>query len=306
MDDNRWLEVSVTVDPESAEAVSEAFNRVASGVDGRGGAVIEVSGFDPVGNADKLRATVRTYLPDTPEGRARLRRIEEALGHLNMIRPVPEPSVRVLNEEDWANAWKAHYHPLRASEHCLIVPSWEDVPPLSPGDIVIRLEPGMAFGTGLHPTTRLALRLLEHAHPQDLCVLDVGTGSGILAIAAALMGASHVLGTDIDPHALKAARENARRNHVQQRIDIRPGSLPPDGSFDLVLVNILPHVILRLFDEGLWARVRPGGTLILSGIVAPCEVDILLAVAVHGGDVVERLQEEDWIGLWVRRPKEGA
>ena len=302
--EERWLEVSVTVDPEVAEAVSEVFNRFNPGADGRGGAIVEISGFDPVGDADHLQATVRTYLPDTPEGRTRLQRIEAALGHLNMIRPVPEPQVRVLNEADWANAWKAHYHPVRIGERCLIVPAWQEYTPASADEIVIRLEPGMAFGTGLHPTTRLALRLLEHARPEGKRVLDVGTGSGILSIAAALYGAAHVLGTDIDPHAVKAATENARRNRVEERVEIRSGSLPADEpSFDLVVVNILPHIILQLFQEGLWAHVRPGGELVLSGIVEPREVEILLAVAARGGEVVERLQEEDWIGLRIVKPE---
>ena len=297
----RWLEISVTVDPEVAEAVSEVFNRINPGPDGRGGAVVEVSGFDPVGNVDHLQATVRTYVPDTPQGRERLRRLEEALGHLNMIRPVPEPEVRPLAEEDWAEAWKRHYRPLRVGPRLVIVPAWQQYDPL-PEDVVIRLEPGMAFGTGLHPSTRLALRLLETSPLHNARVLDVGTGSGILAIAAARLGARQVVATDIDPHAVEAARENARRNRVASIIQVIAGSLPEgEPPFDVVVVNILHHVILILLDMGLWQHVREGGELILSGIVLPHETEVLLAVASRGGEVIERAQEDDWVGLRVRK-----
>ena len=297
----RWIEVSVTVDPEVAEAVSEVFNRFNPEPDGRGAAVVEIDGFDPVGDVDHLQATVRTYVPDTPEGRERVRRIDEALGHLNLIRPVPRPHVRVLEEEDWTTAWKKHYRPLRVGRRLVIVPVWEEPPEVEPDAVVIRLNPGMAFGTGLHPTTRLALRLLEEAVRPGVRVLDVGTGSGILAIAAALLGAHHVVATDVDPQAVVAARQNIRENRVEDRVEVREGSLPEGVSFDLVLVNILPHVILNLLDQGLWENVRPGGDLILSGIVEPRETDVLLAVSVRGGHIVERIREGDWIGLWVRK-----
>lgn len=297
----RWIEVSVTVDPEVAEAVSEVFNRFNPEPDGRGAAVVEIDGFDPVGDVDHLQATVRTYVPDTPEGRERVRRIDEALGHLNLIRPVPRPHVRVLEEEDWTTAWKKHYRPLRVGRRLVIVPVWEEPPEVEPDAVVIRLNPGMAFGTGLHPTTRLALRLLEEAVRPGVRVLDVGTGSGILAIAAALLGAHHVVATDVDPQAVVAARQNIRENRVEDRVEVREGSLPEGVSFDLVLVNILPHVILNLLDQGLWENVRPGGDLILSGIVEPRETDVLLAVSVRGGHIVKRIREGDWIGLWVRK-----
>ncbi len=297
-----WLEVSVTVDPEVAEAVSEVFQRFNPGAGGTGGAVIEISGFDPVGDVHDLRATVRTYLPDTAEGRTRLRRIEEALGHLNLIRPVPEPRIRRLSDTDWARVWQQHFRPLRVGRRLLIVPTWE-TPPARPDDVVITIEPGLAFGTGLHPTTRLALRLLEDAVLPGARVLDVGTGSGILAIAAARLGARAVVATDIDPQAVQAARANVVRNAVADLVHVRESSLPEEEApFDVVVVNILHHVILNLLDQGLWEQIRSGGDLILSGILNVHETEVLLALAARGGQVHRRVTEEDWVGLWVKRP----
>lgn len=296
-----WLEISVTVDPEVAESVSEVFNRYNPPGEGSAGAVVELHGFDPVGDVHDLKATVRTYLPDTAEGRARLRAIEEALGHLNLIRPVPEPTVRRLSDADWQEAWKRHFTPLRVGR-VHIVPVWLAPPAARADEVIVRLEPGMAFGTGLHPSTRLALRLLQDHLRAGARVLDVGTGSGILAIAAALLGARRVVATDIDALAVQAARENVARNGVDARVSVREGSLPADESpFDLVVVNILPHVILNLLDRGLWTYVRPGGVLVLSGIVLPHETEVMLAVSARGGRIVDRVQEEDWVGLAVAR-----
>ncbi len=297
----RWIEISVTVDPEVAEAVSEVFNRFNPGQEGHTSAVIEIEGFDPIGDVDHLQAIVRTYIPESPEGWERARRIEVALGHLNLIRPVPPPHIQVIDEEDWANAWKKHYRPLRVGRRLVILPVWETPPAVEKEAIIIRLDPGLAFGTGLHPTTRLALQLLEEALQPGMRVLDVGTGSGILAIAAALLGARHVVATDIDPQAVTAARKNVLENQVEEHVEVREGSFPTDETFDLVIVNILPHVILNLLDQGLWRTVDEGGHLLLSGITEARETDIMLAVSARGGHITKRIREGDWVGLWVRK-----
>lgn len=300
--DSQWLEIAVIVDGEAAEAVSEVFNRYNGA---HGGAVTTLTGFHELDAPQMPTVTVSTYLPcDGSEDTLR-QKIEEALWHLSNISPFPQPKIRRLAEEDWANAWKAHFHAFRVSPHIRIAPSWEPVEPAR-GEIVVALDPGMAFGTGLHPSTRLCLHCLEsHLKPDDR-VLDLGTGSGILAIAAAKLGASSVLALDIDPTAVATAQENAEQNRVSRVVKVELGSVVEaqakrDGGFDLALVNILAEVIVCLLNDNLDGVVRPGGLFAFSGILSGHEVDVLETMKQKGLTLVDRRQEEDWIALVVRR-----
>jgi ribosomal protein L11 methyltransferase len=283
-----WLEVSVQADGEAAEAVSEVFNRYY-------GAVLSIDFGD--GSGDTAVVTVKTYLPLGEEGLKTKRRIEEALWHLSQIYPFPAPEFRELAEEDWANAWKKHYHVLRVGQRIVIKPPWQEYDPV-PGDVIIELDPGMAFGTGLHPTTRMCLQAMEeHLKPGDT-VLDLGTGSGILAIAAAKLGAGSVLALDSDPLAVRTALANAKSNEVQNVVTVELGSLDKaEGEFDLVLVNILARVIIELADQGLVDRVRPTGLMILAGIIEEQEAEVVAALRKRGMGIVERRQEKDWVAL---------
>jgi ribosomal protein L11 methyltransferase len=295
-----WLEVSVQVDGEAAEAVSEVLNRY-----GRGGVVIEHLLADGLGahqDTDELR--VKAYLPaDDPVLK---HTVEEALWHLGQLYPIPDPSFRRLAEADWAEAWKQHYSVLRVGKRTVIVPRWLDHEP-EPGssavdEVVITLDPGMAFGTGTHPTTRLCLEALERyvdaRRPPAPRVLDLGTGSGVLSIAAAKQGAASVLALDIDGLAVAAARENVAENGVGEQVQVGLGSLDAArGPYDLILVNILAQVICDLVHEGLADLVRPGGTVIASGIIDEREPDVRNAFAAHGVHVVDRLVERDWVAL---------
>lgn len=285
-----WLEASVQVDGEAAEAVSEVFNRY-----GRGGAVLSTE-FDD-GSGDTVVVTIKTYLPLDEEGRKTRQRIEEALWHLGQIYPLPAPEFRELTEDDWANAWKKHYHVLHVGQRIVIRPSWQEHQP-RPDEVVIELDPGMAFGTGLHPTTQMCLQALEeHLKPGDK-VLDLGTGSGILAIAAAKLGAGSVLALDNDPLAVKAAQANVQSNGVQDIVTVEPGSLDKAAEeFELVLVNILARVIIDLADQGLVDRVRPAGLMIAAGIIEEQEAEVAAALGKHGLEIVERRQEKDWVAL---------
>ncbi len=286
----RWLEASVQVDGEAAEAVSEVFNRY-----GRGGAVLSTD-FDSESSGTPV-VTVKTYLPLDEEGRKTRQRIEEALWHLSQIYPLPPSQFRELTEDDWANAWKKHYHVLRVGQHIVIRPPWQKFHS-QPDDIVIELDPGMAFGTGLHPTTRMCLQALEEHLEPGTKALDLGTGSGILAIAAAKLGAGSVLALDNDPLAVRAAQANVQSNGVQNLVTVELGSLDEAmGEFELVFVNILARVIVDLADQGLAERVRPGGLLIAAGIIEDQEAKVMEVLREHGVEIVKRLQEKDWVTL---------
>jgi ribosomal protein L11 methyltransferase len=284
-----WLEVSVQVDGEAAEAVSEVFNRY-----GRGGAVLSTD-FDESG--DVAVVTVRAYLPLDEEGSKTWQRIEEALWHLGQIYPLPPPQFRELAEDDWANAWKKHYHVVRVGRRLVIKPSWQEHQP-QPDDVVVVLDPGMAFGTGLHPTTQMCLQALEEHLEPGAKVLDLGTGSGILAIAAAKLGAGSVLALDNDPLAVRVAQANVQSNRVQNVVAVQLGSLDKaTDRFDLLLVNILARVIIELADQGLADRVRPNGLMIAAGIIEEQEAEVAAALRGHGMRIVERRQEKDWVTL---------
>jgi ribosomal protein L11 methyltransferase len=287
-----WLEISVTSDNEGAEAVAEVLSRYAYR-----GVAIEAG---PEGwNAGPV--VVRAYLPADDRLRANKRRIEEALCHLDRIRSVSVPSFRPVAEEDWVEAWKERLNVLRIGRHIVIRPSWRDYAP-EPGDIVIQLDPGMAFGTGLHPTTQMCLVALEELMRLEAAVLDLGTGSGILAIAAAKLGAGHVLAVDRDPVAVKTARGNLVTNGVQEIVSVMEGSLEEvSGNYDLVVVNILAKVIVEMMQEGLATRLHSGGRLITAGIIADQESEVVAALERGGLTAIERQQREDWVRLVASR-----
>lgn len=316
------IEISVQVDSEGAEAVSELFNRYnggdwdedsAEGEASGGGAVIEATGFDDFHNPlpEEYSLLVKTYLKPGPRGERIQRQIEEGLWRLSLLYPIPEPQVRVLEEEDWATAWKKFYKPLRVGKRVMLKPSWESVE-IQPDDIVIELDPGMAFGTGLHPSTRLCIVALEkYVQPGD-AVLDVGTGSGVLSIVAAKVGASFILATDIDTIAVEVTAQNAQLNGLA----VGPGtnfivehtSVPAgmSGRFPIVVANILAEILVKLFDSEygnvpLADPVAPGGLLILAGIIEERADLVLDAVARHGLTLVDRLGEGDWVALVVRK-----
>lgn len=319
------IEIAVVVDSEAAEAVSELFNRYngggydddsAAGEASGGGAVIEATGFDdfeqPI--AGEYRLVVKTYIKPGARGEIIRRQIEEGLWFLGRIYPIPEPAVRTVREEDWAHAWKQFYKPMRVGKRLLLKPSWESVE-AAPGDLVIELDPGMAFGTGLHPSTRLCLVALEEIVQPGDAVLDVGTGSGVLTIAAAKLGARRLVATDIDPVAVRVAQENLRANGLALApagpVEVRQESVPAGmaGRFQVVVANILAEVLAKLFDGDysnvpLAEPLAAGGHMILAGIIEERAHLVIDAARRHGLAPVNRYQESDWVALVVRRPAE--
>lgn len=288
-----WAEVSITVENEIAEAVAEVLARYA-----HRGVAIEAG---PGGwNAGPV--IVRAYLPANDDLPTNRRHIEEALWHLGQIRPVPAPAFRTIAERDWTQAWKERLTVMRVGQHIVIRPSWLTYSPLL-GDTVIQLDPGMAFGTGLHPTTQMCLVALEELVQPGMMVLDLGTGSGILAIAAARLGAGRVLAVDNDPIAVKTAQENVVANGVQEAVGVIHGSLDEAlGSYDLVAANILAPVIVGMAREGLATRVRPGGTLIATGILDGQEAQVIEALEREGLALGEQRRVEDWVCLLAKKP----
>ena len=320
MNADELVEIAVEVDGEAAEAVAELFNRYnggdwvedsAAGEASGGGAVLESTGYDDFGNpvAGEYRLVVKTYLKPGQRGRTIQRQIEEGLWRLRLLYPMPEPVARLVREEDWAHAWKRHYKPMRIGKRVLLTPAWEE-PNALPDDVVVRLEPGMAFGTGLHPTTRLCVAALEKWVSQGDSLLDIGTGSGVLSVVAAKLGAKLVIATDIDPLAIRAAKENARLNGVPiapNQLIVEQGSIPAgqDGRFSVVVANILAEILIGLFEAAydnvpLAATLAPGGHLILSGILEEKAEGVVAAAARQGLREVERGQEGDWVAVTVR------
>jgi ribosomal protein L11 methyltransferase len=298
----RWLELSVEADGEAVEAVSEILARVAPG-----GTTIE-PGFQLVDEGLGARidpsrpATLRAYVPafDTAATDRATATVTEALGHLQAfdLRPIGELRTRMVSETDWASAWQEHFHVLHLGRRIVIKPSWRRH--RHEGDqVVIDLDPGMAFGTGLHPTTRLCLMALEERADRGPLgrVLDLGCGSGILSIAAVKLGATRAVGLDIDPIAVEATAANARHNRVGKRVRAREGSIPSgEGPFDTLLANLIAGVLMEIAED-LAGELVPGGTLVGSGIFIDREAPTRAALERAGFDITGRWHESDWVAL---------
>lgn len=299
----QWIEVSVTLAPDLADLAASVLADF-----GHQGVSIERDDIQPdhwdEGELPPPNASiVRAYLVADARAESARLAIDSALAAYNL----PAAAYRRVDDEDWAEAWKAHYHTTRIGGRIVIRPLWEAYAP-TPDDLVIALDPGMAFGTGTHSTTRLCLMSMEDLMRPGLSVLDLGCGSGILAIAAALLGAAHVTAVDIDPVAVEITRENAEINGVTDRITTLHGSLESVRTsarrFDLLLANILARVIVEMCDHGLGDIVRPGGAAIFSGIITEQVDDVSTALA-HAGYRVTRVRTEgDWVSIEAIRPAE--
>jgi ribosomal protein L11 methyltransferase len=302
------LELAVEADVEAVEAVSEILGRAAPG-----GTSVE-PGFELVDEGLGARidpsrpAIVRAYLParDLAQAERAAADAAEALGHLQAfgLRPIGELRTRLVDEADWATAWKAHFPVLRFGRRVVVRPTWRRHRHQA-DDVVLALDPGMAFGTGLHPTTRLCLAAVEGLADREVLagarVLDVGCGSGILAIAALKLGAATAVGLDTDPIAIEATLANARRNALTRRVRARQGSLPSgEPAFDVVLANLIAGLLVVL-ALGLHDELRPGGSLLASGIFIDREPEVRAALEATGLHVTGRDVEGDWVALEATR-----
>ena len=296
----RWLEISLVVNDELAEAVADVLGRFVSQ-----GVVMERSvEFNDAEDEGTPYGPVRVsgYLPVDEQLEDVRQQLEQALWYLGRIQPLPEPSYRTIEDQDWMAAWKQHYRPIPVGQKLMILPAWLSLD--TEDRIAVRIDPSMAFGTGTHPTTQLCMALLENRVGENEPVIDVGCGSGILSIAAVKLGAVRALAVDIDPLSVKATLENAQANGVSEKIEAGLGSvaeiLQKNFSLDrapLVLANILAPVIVRLLDAGLAQLVLPGGILILSGIMVDQADSVIEAAARHQLTLIEQQTMGDWIAL---------
>lgn len=302
-----WLEVSLTVNGELAEAVADVLARFAySGVMMEQGVKYtdEEDAGTPTGPI-----TVRAYLEANDQLEETRQKLEESLYYLGMIQPLPAASFKEIADQNWMEAWKQHYKPILIGERLVIVPAWMDSP--EPSRVAIKIDPGIAFGTGTHPTTQLCLELMEHYLDQSEAVnrtskivIDIGCGSGILSIAALKLGAGTALGVDIDAASIQNARENAETNNIGEELILGVGSVQEilDEKFafkkaPLVVANILAPVIVRLFDAGLANLMEEHGVIILSGILHEQEQSVIEAGQAKGLIMTERQQIGDWVAL---------
>ena len=301
-----WVEISCRVPSELADIVAEYL----AGLSGNGVCVenLNVDAFSHSEIPESPTTTIRSYFSSSEDSAGRIAEISTFLKELSLRHPgdvLPEPELSSVSAEDWSTSWKANFKPLRVGHRLLIVPSWEEVQPRH-GDIVLHLDPGMAFGTGGHETTRLCLELLEQImdHMPLLLtpsVLDLGTGSGILAMAAVQLGAGRVCAVDIDPDAVEVARENLAANGLTEQVECSITPLESiSENFDVILANILAEELVRLAPY-LAERLNPGGSLVLSGILAEKEGLVRTGFAPVPLTYLATLQAGEWVALHYRK-----
>ena len=302
-----WLEVSLTVNGELAEAVADVLARFAySGVMTEQG--VKYTDDEDAGTPTGP-ITVRAYLEMNDQIEETRQKLEESLYYLGRIQPLPAASYKQIADQNWMEAWKQHYQPILIGQRIAVVPAWLDSP--EPNRIAIKIDPGMAFGTGTHPTTQLCLELMEVFFTQSFSesrqldtLIDVGCGSGILSIAAIKLGARTALGVDIDAGSILNARENANTNSIGDELILEVGSVQeiledkfPFSKAPLVVANILAPVIVRLFDAGLVKLIEEKGAIILSGILQEQAQNVIDAAQARSLKLKEHRQMGDWVAL---------
>lgn len=311
----KWTELSILTTHEAVEPVSNILHEA-----GASGVVIEDSKeltkerIDQFGEIYALKpedfpkngVVVKAYLSASSFLGETIEEIKLAIDNLkNFDINIGENVLTIceVDEEDWANAWKAYYHPVKISERFTIVPTWENYKPVSTDELIIELDPGMAFGTGTHPTTVMCLQALEKVVQEGNSVIDVGTGSGVLSIGAAMLGAEYVHALDLDEVAVTSARENIALNKVDDVVSVFHGNLldTVKEPADVVVANILAEIIMTFTDDA-FSIVKPGGLYVTSGIIGAKKDDVKAALEKSGFVIEEVLMMEDWVAIISRRP----
>ena len=298
----KWSELSIRTPPEYAEPLSEVFRRY-----GEGGVAIEELGDwdpdnDPAPSGPPDIVIVRTYLRQDATYQSRRSMIQVGVKLVALLAPLGELQESTMEEGEWLTAWRSHYGLLRIGR-LVIRPSWQEYVPRL-GEAVVVQDPGMAFGTGHHPTTRRCLEQLEQRIVPEMSVLDLGTGSGILAIAAVKLGAGSVVALDNDGDAVESARDNAQANGVDAEIKVIHGTLPnslvSSGGYQLAVANVTAQVIASK-AQPLMDALTPDGLLVVSGILNERLQEMEEALSKVNATVVEQVLDGDWVTLVVKR-----
>lgn len=310
----KWAEISIQTSHEATEAVAEIFHEL-----GASGVLIEDpelvntyihSGawdYTDIPLAEETEVvTVKAWLPTDEDLPSKL---EQLRLHIDEMSQFLDKGSGLINcseiqDEDWANNWKQFFHPERIGEKIVVKPSWEEYTPLD-NDIVIELDPGMAFGTGTHATTSMCIQFLEEYVKPEMKVFDVGTGSGILAIAASKLGAKDIEAADYDNVAVDVAKENIEKNHECENIKIFQSDLLKNmnGKADLIIANIIADIIIRMFND-VDNYLNPHGAILTSGIIADRIADVTKAAEEHGFMVEKMNEKAGWAAIIFRRKED--
>lgn len=308
----KWCEISIQTSHEAVELIAEIFRDL-----GASGVVIEdpelVNDYITSGKWDYTDIPIaketeivveKAYLPVNGELEGRIQTLQQEIKALESRGVNTVPAVLTtaeLQDEDWSDTWKQYFHTEKPGERVVIKPTWEEYEPKD-DEVVIELDPGAAFGTGTHATTSMCIRQLEKLVKPGMTVFDVGTGSGILSIISAKLGAKNIQAVDYDDSVLKIVEENLEQNNVQDIISVAQSDLMQNvhGKAELVIANIIADIIIRLFDQ-LDEHLEQGGTLLTSGIIEERIEDVLAAAEAHGYGVVERLENKGWACITFKR-----
>jgi ribosomal protein L11 methyltransferase len=310
----KWSEISIHTTNEAVEPISNILHEAgASGVviedplelvkerEDQFGEIYQLNPQDypEEGVIVKAYLSVNSFLGETVD------EIKEAVNNLILFNiDIGKNSVSVseVNEEEWATAWKKYYHPVKISERFTVVPTWEEYTPVSSDELIIELDPGMAFGTGTHPTTVMSIQGLERFVKSDDVVIDVGTGSGVLSIASAMLGAKKVTALDLDEVAVESAKMNIKLNKVHPVVDVFQNNLLEgiQEKADVIVANILAEVIVRFTDAAAQC-LKPGGYFITAGIIQQKKDEVKESIESAGFQIEETVQMEDWVSFIAKR-----
>ncbi|MBQ8837262.1 MAG: 50S ribosomal protein L11 methyltransferase [Clostridia bacterium] len=305
--DMQWIQIKVTGKTEDLDNISAVMSMVENSLfiedfsdvttDGMYGALLDESLL----NADKTKAAVSVFIPETKSVAEAMAFIEGQLKTSGIKYTIETVGCR---EEDWAESWKKYYHPIKVGK-IVVVPAWEEYTPAE-GEITVTMDPGMAFGTGTHETTRLVISMLQKYVKEGDRMLDVGTGSGILSICGSRLGAASCAAYDIDPTAVKVARENIEASGVKNITcdvsDLLRGVDLTGGKYNIVAANIVADIIIRMMPD-IADYMADDAVLIASGIICPRREEVEKCIAENGFEVFDQLVENDWCALAVRKKK---